>query len=274
MKWFKHDTDASIDAKLQELLLDYGASGYGLYWYCIELIAQGVGENNITFELEHDARIISKTLNLSIKETQDMMKKMIDLGLFSIGENNRLACYSLAKRLDQSMTSSTAMRAVIASLKSANNAKDDSENHDLLPKSHDKVMTKSDFIMQEENRIEKNIYIGDKKSPISKPSFDDSLVDELKKEITLSEQGVDLVIRFLKYRRKIKKQIKIVSPIKLFVKEIAECKKLGYEIEEIFTLMQEKQWQSLKAEWVINSLPKPTVTDMRFKGIDMGGYTT
>ena len=51
MKWFKHDSDASIDAKLQILLLDYGAKGYGLYWYCVELIAQGVNENNITFEL-------------------------------------------------------------------------------------------------------------------------------------------------------------------------------------------------------------------------------
>lgn len=142
MKWFKHDSDASIDAKLQILLLDYGAKGYGLYWYCVELIAQGVNENNITFELEHDARIIARNLNLSVQETKDMMEKMIELKLFSISQNRKLACYALAKRLDQSMTSNEKMRKLIADIKV----------------NHDAVMTKSiedhDKVMQEEKRIE------------------------------------------------------------------------------------------------------------------------
>ena len=30
MKWFKHDSDANLDAKLQNVLLDYGLEGYGL----------------------------------------------------------------------------------------------------------------------------------------------------------------------------------------------------------------------------------------------------
>lgn len=144
IKWFKHDADASIDAKLQILLLDYGAKGYGLYWYCVELIAQGVNENNITFELEHDARIISRNLNLSIQETKDMMEEMIKLGLFSISQNHKLACYALAKRLDQSMTSNEKMRKLISDIK----------------KNHDPVMTQSilttDKVMQEEKRREEN----------------------------------------------------------------------------------------------------------------------
>lgn len=103
MKWFKHDTDASIDAKLQEVLLDYGAAGYGLYWYCIELIAKDVTPKNITFELEHDVRIIARNLNLSVKEVQDMMQRMIDIGLFDISKNKKIACVKLAYRLDDSM---------------------------------------------------------------------------------------------------------------------------------------------------------------------------
>ena len=58
-------------------MLDYGAAGYGLYWYCVELIAQNVNKDNITFELEHDARIIARNLNLTILETTNMMKKMV-----------------------------------------------------------------------------------------------------------------------------------------------------------------------------------------------------
>ena len=103
MKWFKHDTDASIDAKLQEILLDYGAAGYGLYWYCIELIAKDVTPKNITFELEHDVRIIARNLNLSVKEVQDMMQRMIEIGLFDISKNKKIACVKLAYRLDDSM---------------------------------------------------------------------------------------------------------------------------------------------------------------------------
>ena len=143
MKWFKHDTDASIDAKLQELLLDYGASGYGLYWYCVELIAQNISDTNITFELEHDARIIARNLNLTVQETKDMMQKMIKLELFSISKNNKLACYALAKRLDQSMTSNSKFRNLISQIKTS---------------SHDKVMIESepplDKVMQEEKRRE------------------------------------------------------------------------------------------------------------------------
>jgi hypothetical protein len=103
IKWFKHDTDASIDAKLQEILLDYGAAGYGLYWYCIELIAKDVTPKNITFELEHDVRIIARNLNLSVKEVQDMMHRMIEIGLFDISKNKKIACVKLAYRLDDSM---------------------------------------------------------------------------------------------------------------------------------------------------------------------------
>lgn len=142
MVWFKHDTNASVDAKLQTLMLDYGAAGYGLYWYCVELIAQKVDRNNITFELEHDARIIARNLNLSVQETTDMMKKMVDLELFSFSENNKLACYALAKRLDQSMTSNKGFRQIIDNIKN----------------SHDPIMTTSSFVMnrREEKRREEN----------------------------------------------------------------------------------------------------------------------
>ncbi|MCK9532629.1 MAG: conserved phage C-terminal domain-containing protein [Gammaproteobacteria bacterium] len=147
MTWFKHDTNASVDAKLQTLMLDYGAAGYGLYWYCVELIAQGVSENNITFELEHDARIIARNLNLTVQETTDMMKHMIKLGLFSVS-NEKLACYALAKRLDQSMTSNPKMRALISQIR---------QNHDGVMISHDKVMQEEK--RREETREEEKRYI-------------------------------------------------------------------------------------------------------------------
>lgn len=137
MQWFKHDTDASLDAKLQELLLDYGAKGYGLYWYCIEMIASRVSAENVTFELEHDIRLIARNLNLSLEETKNIMQKMVTLGLLGIS-GNTFNCISLAKRIDQSMTSNAKFRKIIKNIR---------DNHDEISKNHDTVMTEDNNIM-------------------------------------------------------------------------------------------------------------------------------
>jgi len=99
MKWFKHDTDANMDAKLQEVMLDYGLEGYGLYWYCIELIAQRVNGNNLTFELEHDCRIIARNTGSTPQKVEQMMKSFIKLGLLDV-DNGHVFCLKLASRCD------------------------------------------------------------------------------------------------------------------------------------------------------------------------------
>ena len=136
MKWVKHDTDANQDAKLQNVLLDYGLEGYGLYWYCIELIAGNVDKENITFELEHDARIIARNTGSTTEKVESMMKYFVDQGLFE-NANGVVSCLKLAQRLDKSMTSNPEMRAIIEKLKS-----------------HDSVMIKSDKVMQDKTRLE------------------------------------------------------------------------------------------------------------------------
>lgn len=137
MKWYKHDSDASMDAKIQEILLDYGLEGYGLYWYCLELITSKVDNDNVTFSLEHDCRMIARNTGSTAKRVQEIMTSFIDLGLFE-SSDGVITCLKLAKRLDKSMTSNPGMRDLIGSIR---------ENHDS-------VMTKSDKVMQEENRIE------------------------------------------------------------------------------------------------------------------------
>lgn len=146
MQWFKHDTDASADAKIKKLVMRYGADGYAIYFHCIELIVGNVSEHNITFELEHDAEIIAD--NLKIQGTSDtspvdrvnqIMRYIVSLGLFE-ESNGHIFCYKILKRLDSSMTSSAKMRTIISSAK----------------KNHDKVMISHDSVMQEEKRTEEN----------------------------------------------------------------------------------------------------------------------
>lgn len=145
MKWFKHDSDASTDAKIKKLIIRHGAIGYAVYFHCLELISSDVKESNLTFELEHDSEIIADNLkingdgmNAGVDIVNSIMRTIITLGLFqSSGE--KIFCIKLAKRLDSSMTSNPAFR-------------------DLIKKSHDLVMIPSclghDTVMQEETRLE------------------------------------------------------------------------------------------------------------------------
>lgn len=100
MKWFKHDSDAGNDAKLRKLRIKYGAQGYGIYWYCLELIARNVEKHNLTFELEHDAELIADDFKLNGEFVQEMMTFMVNLGLF---ENTAgvITCIKMSTRTDE-----------------------------------------------------------------------------------------------------------------------------------------------------------------------------
>lgn len=100
MKWFKHDSDARTDAKLEKLMMRYGMEGYGLYWYCLELIASQVEKHNLTFELEHDAEVIGHRTGINYAKVQEIMTFMIDIGLFE-DDRGVITCLKMAKRTDE-----------------------------------------------------------------------------------------------------------------------------------------------------------------------------
>lgn len=160
MHWFKHDADANQDAKLQNVLLDYGLEGYGLYWYCIELIAGKVDKDNIKFELEHDARILARNTGSTPQKVEEMMKYFVKAGLFECS-NNTITCLKLAKRLDKSMTSNPQMREIIGNFKN-----------------HDGVMTESGKVMQDKIRLEeikKEKELPQKASRFTPPTYQEAL---------------------------------------------------------------------------------------------------
>lgn len=147
MHWFKHDADASQDAKLQNVLLDYGLEGYGLYWYCLELIVGKIDVDNITFELEHDARIIARNTGSTAQKVEEMMRYFVAQGLFESSSTGNITCLKLAKRLDKSMTSNSKMRELIDKIRG--------KNHDVIMISHDESMINPDGVMQDKMRLDK-----------------------------------------------------------------------------------------------------------------------
>lgn len=128
MQWFKHDSNAASDAKIRRLILRYGATGYALYFYCLELIMADVHEGNLTFRLEHDSEMIADALKIqstsqtaAIDLVNQMMAYMIELGLFE-ESNGDIFCFKLLKRLDSSMTSNKPFREMIAKAKDSHDA--------------------------------------------------------------------------------------------------------------------------------------------------------
>jgi hypothetical protein len=160
MEWFRHDSNANLDEKLQEVLLDYGLEGYGLYWYCIELIVGKTSADNITFELKHDARVIARNTGSTPQRVEEMMKRFIHLGLFE-NKDNKITCLKVAKRLMSSATSNPQMRSIIQDIKQRYDIPIDAKHHDA-------IMTPSKNISLDKIRQD---YI-DKKTPLSDKSLD------------------------------------------------------------------------------------------------------
>lgn len=100
MKWFKHDSNASIDAKLKRLRLKYGMEGYGLYWYLLECIARTIEPHNLTFELEEDAELIAAEVNIHRDRVEEMMLFLCEQGLFE-NVDGRITCLKMASRSDE-----------------------------------------------------------------------------------------------------------------------------------------------------------------------------
>jgi predicted DNA binding protein len=113
MKWFKHFTKAHEDRAVETLISEYGVSGYGLYFYCLEIIAGSIDAENISFELEPDAKILARRLSMDTILVEKIMHSCVDLGLFEITDNGRLSCLKMAKYLEKSSTSNKEMRKII-----------------------------------------------------------------------------------------------------------------------------------------------------------------
>ena len=135
-----------MDSKLQEVLLDYGLEGYGLYFYCLELIAANVEKHNLTFELEHDARIIARNTGSTVEKVQQMMGRFIELKLFE-NTNGVVTCLKMLTRTDE-----YTQKLIKKEIHNGNN------DLDRIPtmsrQCPDSVGIKS--VLIEENRIEEN----------------------------------------------------------------------------------------------------------------------
>lgn len=175
MKWFRHFTNASSNNKLTKVRMRYGAEGYAIYWYCLELIAGDLGESSeINFELKHDAEVIGFNLKVDQIRVEEIMKYMVSIDLFG-QQNGVVSCIKLAKYLDKKNTRNQSIHNIIDKFKSTEDVADMSE---LVADKSGRIATIPARV--DKSRLDKNITTID--TNVSIVGNDESLTDEIQKD--------------------------------------------------------------------------------------------
>jgi len=233
MKWFKHDSDATQDAKVKKLIIRYGAIGYAIYFHCLELIAGDVSESNITFQLEHDSEIIADNLRIKgtheqsgIQIVEEIVRFIVELKLFE-QSGDKIFCFKLLKRMDSSMASD-GFRKVIVKAK----------------ESHDRVMIEScpshDVIMLEENRLEEK-------------RIDNNIKEEIQSPKRFIKPTLEEVLCYCKERQN------TIDPQRF----IDYYESIGWMVGK----HSMKDWKAAVHTWEKNSSSKPTTPPPKKKEI-------
>jgi len=141
MKWFKHESNSIHEAKIEKLIQKHGVEGYGLYYACIELIAQRLSSDNIDFELHHDAETLAVKFKIDTLKVEEIMKFCIKEGLFQCNiDTNKIFCLRLLEMLDISTSNNPEIKKI----------KDDPNYKKLLDSN-----SRLDKIRLDENREDK-----------------------------------------------------------------------------------------------------------------------
>tara|TARA_R110000824_G_scaffold396707_2_gene598634 strand:- start:221 stop:988 length:768 start_codon:yes stop_codon:yes gene_type:complete len=218
MKWFKHQATANMDAKLQEILLDYGLEGYGLYWYCIELIANDVEPEKLNFELEHDCRVIARNTGSTVQRVQEMMTKFVDVGLFE-NSTGVITCLKLARVSDD--YTAKLIRSNQATGRMVNGVRQTPTNSDKNPLEESKT---------KESRADNS----NQKEAIDYSS------------LCMTDNQIIEVKRIRKQNKGGKITQRVIDGL---AKEFEKAAGMGLGAEQILTEWEMRGWKSFKAEW-------------------------
>lgn len=101
MKWFKHESDAHTNLKLQRVLDQVGVEAYGYYWICVELIAIQ-GENFRLKSEKNWKNYIQKMTGLLVERQEKYLPVFVQEGLIDKKANKHGDLYipKLAERSD------------------------------------------------------------------------------------------------------------------------------------------------------------------------------
>ena len=235
MKWFKHDSSAHRDTKIKRLKNKHGIVGYGLYWYCLEMIAENVDKNNVTFELEDDAELIAIDWSLDRVTVSEIMLYMVELGLFEVS-GNRISCLKMANRIDDTNSRNPEIQRLQKQIKSAGNHEESSDNYEDTTKTLRTDKTRLDKTRLEDTDTDLCVSKAKKKTSKKKPGY---MPDWM---------PVDKWLAYVETRRSKKHPMNPASLLNCMA-AIEKTMASGVPLDEILDRMIETGWRTVKPEW-------------------------
>ena len=99
-----------------------------------------------------------------------------------------------------------------------------------------------------------------------------SILDEyLQSDNSCTELTKNKAIDFIDYRKKIKKPLKTIAPLTAYIKTLRELIHEDVNIDEAIAMMKEREWQTLKAEYILKDKKSSKVTS-NFITTEIQGY--
>jgi hypothetical protein len=146
MTYFKHMSNMRNDTKIRRVISRYGIEGYGLYCLILESIVEKITTDSPLPTLEDTCEDLAAFYRADTAKVNEIVRFMINQGLLEHQEmENLVTCSKIYKYLEQSATGSKHLRTLIANYKDS-----------AIMQHHDGIMTNSEGISENLNRIEKN----------------------------------------------------------------------------------------------------------------------
>ncbi len=237
--YFSHDYNARSDIKIQALLVEHGAVGYGVYWIIVEILHEETAK-----KLKLDSLIfvaIARQASTSVEQAKAIVECCLKYELFTEEDGyffSKRILENIEKRKDISEKRAKAGRISAEKRKKSTSVGINSTSVGENPTKSNKGKERKEKERKEKDNKEKN-----NTNTIAKREFN------FKK--SLLEYGFDalLVDEWMAIRRK-KKAVNSEFSFNSFISQI---EKTGAEKNEVMRVIAEKQWAGFNHAWMKNT---------------------
>ena len=213
MRWMKHLTTASEDEKLAEVLDEFGAEGYGVYWLILERIGYLMEKGSDKTSARYSVKKWAKFCGKSPKVFRKFLDFFSKLSLFNseICEKNSdfliIDCPNLLKYRDE------------YSKKSGQTPDNDRTNSGETPDQDTETETETD--KKKEKRKNNTI---PKPDSVSEQTWKDFLTHRKNKKANLTQTALNRIM--------------------------SQAKKAGWTLEDALSEMVSRGWTGFNSDWV------------------------
>ena len=117
MKWFQHVSRAAYDGRVRKLTSKYGAEGYGLYFFAVENVCEGLTPANVSCIAEYDDEQFAHEINCKPEKAKEILDYCVELGLLGRAKNHKISCEKIMLRLDNTMSQNPEVKKMVSKFK-------------------------------------------------------------------------------------------------------------------------------------------------------------